>query len=148
MLKAVVILMICALIPKSVYADPISGFTEDAAMGFGSVVVDPYGDVITLTSGGGISAQNGSMFIGGASAAAFSAQGDANTAVTISFSSGDSLSGAGSAMAVGSFTHDAGMTPAFDSGGNISFHVGAALTVNSAQATGGYSGSYTVFLEY
>lgn len=130
------------------YADPISGFVEDSALGFGSIVVDPSGDVITVTPGGGVSAQGGSMLIGGSSAAAFHAQGDANTAVTISFSTGDTLTGAGTAMAVGNFTHDAGMTPAFDNGGNISFHVGADLTVNSSQATGSYSGAYTVFLEY
>lgn len=126
----------------------IRNFTEIDVMSFGSVVVDPLGDQLTLSAAGSISAQNGSIFFGDVSAALFSVLGHANTAVIISFSTGDTLTGAGAAMPIGNFTHNAGVTPAFDANGSISFSVGADLTINPSQGSGAYSGSYTVFIEY
>lgn len=141
-------LLFIALSPADVMADPVSGLVEDAAMSFGTIVIDPAGDVITLTSGGGISAQNSSILTGSPVAAEFSADGDANAAASISFSSGDTLTGVGTAMPLGIFTHNAGMTPAFNGSGNISFSVGATLTVNTGQVASAYSGTYTVFVDY
>lgn len=140
------VLFFCAV--GDVVADPVSGLTEDAPMGFGTIVIDPAGDVITLTAGGSISAQNMSICSGMSSAAQFSADGDASTAVSISFSSGDSLTGAGTAMPIGGFTHNAGVTPSFNGAGHISFNVGANLTINASQLNGSYSGVYTVYVDY
>ena len=126
---------------------PIS-VSETTAMDFATIVADATGDTITLTPVGGISAANTSTFSGSPAAGAFSATGDASTAVTISFSSGDVLSGPGTDMALGTFAHDAGGSPAFNGSGNLTFNVGAALTVNASQTAGAYSGTYTVTVDY
>lgn len=128
-----------------VYAQTLE---EDNPMSFGAIVVDPLGDTVVLTPGGVISGQNLSVFSGMAAGGEFSAQGDPLAAISISFSSGDALTGAGTAMGLGTFTHNAGGTPAFNGAGNLTFNVGATLTINASQAAGQYSGTYTVFVDY
>ena len=122
--------------------------TEDTSMDFATIVADAAGDTVTLTAAGAISSTGSSTFSGTPAAGAFSATGDASTAVTISFSSGDTLTGTGTAMPLGTFTHDAGGSPAFDGTGNLAFNVGANLTVNASQAAGSYSGTYTLTVDY
>lgn len=129
-------------------AAPVGPIVEDTAMDFATIIIDITGDTITLTPAGSISANNLSFFSGSPSAAQFSVTGDASTAATISFSSGDTLSGPGASMALGTFTHDAGGSPAFDGSGDLSFNVGASLTINASQASGSYSGVYTVTVDY
>lgn len=122
--------------------------SEDNAMDFATIVADPTGDTITLSTAGAVSAANASTFSGTAAAGAFSVTGTPSAAVNISFSSGDVLSGPGADMALGSFTNDAGGAPAFDGTGNLSFNVGADLSVNASQVGGSYAGTYTVTVDY
>lgn len=122
--------------------------SEDTAMDFASVIADASGDTITLTPAGSISATGASTFSGTPAAGAFSATGTPSAAVAISFSSGDTLTGPGTAMPLGTFAHDAGGSPAFDGSGNLSFNVGADLTVNASQTAGSYSGTYTLTVDY
>lgn len=122
--------------------------SEDTAMNFATIIADTSGDVVTLTPAGSISAANTSTFSGTAAAGAFSATGGANAAVSISFSTGDTLTGPGTAMPLGTFTTDAGGSPAFDGSGDLAFNVGADLTINAAQTAGAYSGTYTLTVNY
>lgn len=122
--------------------------SEDTAMDFATIVADAAGDTVTLDSAGSISATGTSTFSGTPAAGAFSATGTPNSAVTISFSSGDVLSGPGTDMGLGNFTNDAGGSPAFDGSGNLAFNVGADLTVNASQTAGSYSGTYTLTVDY
>jgi len=69
--------------------------TEDTAMDFAVIVADPIGDTVTLTAANAISAANSSTFSGATAPGAFSVTGTPSAAVTISFSSGDSLTGPG-----------------------------------------------------
>lgn len=121
---------------------------EDTAMDFATITPDPTGDTVSLTAAGAISAAGSSDLSGTPAAGGFTATGSASEAVTISFSSGDTLTGPGTAMALGNFSHDAGGTPAFDGSGDLNFDVGADLTVNAAQAAGTYNGTYTVTVDY
>lgn len=122
--------------------------TEDTAMDFAVIIADPIGDTVTLTAANAISAANASTFSGTTAAGGFSVTGTPSAAVTISFSSGDSLTGPGAAMALGTFTTDAGGTPAFDGSGDLAFNVGANLGVNAAQVGGSYAGTYTLTVDY
>lgn len=122
--------------------------TEDTAMDFATITADPTGDTITLTAASGISGTGASTFSGTAAAGAFSVTGTPSAAVTISFSTGDTLTGPGAAMGLGTFTNDAGGTPAFDGSGDLSFNVGANLGVNAGQVGGAYSGTYTLTVDY
>lgn len=121
---------------------------EDTAMDFATILADPAGDTVTLDTSNGVTSTGASTFSGTAASGAFSASGTPNAAVTISFSSGDTLTGPGAAMALGSFTTDAGGSPAFDASGNLSFNVGANLSVNPAQVGGSYAGTYTLTVDY
>lgn len=121
---------------------------EDTAMDFATITPDPSGDVITLTAAGAISAASGSDLAGTPSAGGFTATGTGLTAVTISFSTGDNLTGPGTDIPLGSLSHDAGGSPAFDAGGDLDFDVGGQLTIGAAQAAGTYNGTYTVTVDY
>ena len=122
--------------------------TEDTAMDFATIVADAAGDTVTLTSAGAISSTGTSTFSGTPAAGAFSATGTPSAAVTISFSTGDVLTGPGADMALGTFTNDAGASPAFDALGALAFNVGANLTVGATQTAGSYSGTYTLTVDY
>ncbi len=122
--------------------------SEDTAMNFATIVADPTGDVVTLTAAGGVTGTGASTFTGTPDAGAFSATGTPSAAVTVSFSSGDTLTGPGAAMGLGTFTTDAGGSPAFDGSGNLAFNVGANLTVNAGQVGGAYAGTYTLTVDY
>lgn len=121
--------------------------TEDTAMDFGTVAVDGSGGTVTISAAGAVSGPAGYTFSGAPAAGTFTASGDASTAVTISFTDG-SLTGSGDAMTLDNFTHDAGGTPATDGSGDLTFNVGGDLVVNAAQASGAYSGTYTVTVNY
>ncbi len=143
------------MIPDIVYAGSSGGgeptpisIRERTEMNFAVITVMLSGDVVTITPSGAISSTNGSFFMGTPDAASFSAQGDKNAAASISFSSGDTLTGPGAPMPLGSFTHDAGVTPTFTSSKKLDFNVGASLTINPSQIGGSYSGQYTVTVDY
>ncbi len=121
--------------------------TEDTAMDFGTVAVDGSGGTVTISTAGAVTGPAGYTFSGSPAAGTFTASGDTSTAVTISFTAG-SLTGPGTAMTLNNFTHDAGGTPTTDGAGDLTFNVGGDLVVNAAQASGAYSGTYTVTVNY
>jgi len=120
---------------------------EDTTMDFGTIAVDGTGGTVTITAAGSVSGPVGYSFSGTPAAGAFTASGDATTAVTISFTAG-SLTGPGTAMTLNNFTHDAGGTPTTDGVGDLTFNVGADLVTNAVQTSGAYSGTYTVTVNY
>ena len=126
----------------------VNALREEATMNFATIIANPFGDNITLTPSGSISGQNSSIFTGTPQPAEFSVQGDSNASASISFGTGDTLSGPGSSMSLINFTHDAGASPAFNNTGDLFFNVGATLTINAGQFGGSYSGFYTVTVDY
>ena len=122
--------------------------TESTQLDYGAITADPAGDTVTITSAGVVSSTGSSTFSGSPAGGVWAATGAASTAVTISFSTGDTLTGPGTAMPLGTFTHDAGGSPAFDGSGDLAFNVGANLTVGATQTAGTYSGAYSVTVDY
>ena len=51
-------------------------------------------------------------------------------------------------MTVDTFNHDAGATPSLPPGGSETFNVGATLNVGATQASGTYSGTFAVTVNY
>jgi len=151
-IRSIIILVLFSgflfFIPKALLAKPVGSLREITEMSFGTITVDSSGDTITLSPSGGITTQGTSIVSGTYAAAEFTVSGDKNTAFSISFSSGDSLTGPGTSMSLGSFTHSAGTSPVFDNKGKALFTVGASLTINSPQIDGSYSGTYTIFVDY
>lgn len=122
--------------------------SEVTEMDFATIFADNTGDLVTLTSAGAVSSTGASTFTGTPEAGAFSVAGTPSAAVTISFSSGDTLGGPGADMPLGTFTTDAGGSPAFNGSGALAFNVGADLTVNASQLEGAYTGTYTLTVDY
>jgi Domain of unknown function (DUF4402) len=71
-----------------------------------------------------------------------------NEAITISVSSSDPITGPGPAMSLGSFTHNAGKSPALSGAGSLTFAVGTTVAMGASQPSGAYAGSYTVTVNY
>jgi hypothetical protein len=99
-----------------------------------------------LTAQGRISSNAGFIFRGTPAPAAFNARGLPNHPASVSFSSGNVVTGPGPAMRLGAFTNTA--APAFDSTAQLNFAVGATLLVNPNQTPGQYNGTYAVTVNF
>lgn len=147
MLRFLFIATFC-LICADVQAANLRQLRERVEMNFATVIADPDGDVIRLNPNGTIVASNGSLFVGSPSAAQFTIKGRKNRAIFISFSSGDFLTGGGSKMALSNLRHDQGPSPSLGHNGKLTFKVGANLIIGARQASGVYSGTYLVTVDY
>jgi len=127
---------------------PAISVTETAAMDLGSIGITKAAGTVILTPAGRVSGPSGYSFTGVPNPGQFTVVGAPNAAVGISFSRGDAMTGPGPALALGDFTHNAGASPALSSTGTLTFAVGAAVTIGAAQPTGGYSGTYSVVVNY
>lgn len=121
---------------------------QTTAMNFGSI--SPDADVATtvdLSIAGVASSTDGAGIVpaSGAQQGVFTATGSGNLAIAVTYSAGDVLTGPGANMAIGSFVDDAA---AALTGGTEVFNVGATLSVGANQTVGGYSGTFTVTVNY
>jgi len=126
LLKAGVAIGLIAFSATNVHATDTTGnataeisdiitLTENTPMAFGNILKDAVAATLVLNTGGVISGAPGTYVLSGAPAAAqFTANGDVSSAVAISFSSGDTLISGANSMALGTFTHSAGGSPALD----------------------------------
>jgi hypothetical protein len=107
------------------------------------------GSVIIAPDGTRSSPQGKVTLAGGSpSAASFSVGGSPNTAYTVTVSSPGTLTnGSGASMAIGSFTHD-NTDDALPASGSETINIGASLTVPKNQASGTYTGTFTVTVDY
>lgn len=80
-------------------------------------------------------------------AARFQAAGTPNSSVTISFTNGN-ISGNGTSMKIHNFSHNVGKTPAFNKTGNLDFHVGAEVNINSQHGDTTPDSTYSVTINY
>ena len=81
------------------------------------------------------------------SGASFDVTGDGNANYSITLPSSTTLSSGGNTMIVDTFNHDAGASPTLV-GGSDTFNVGATLHVGATQASGTYSGTFSVTVNY
>lgn len=118
-------------------------------MGFGTIILnDDQGGIITLGTDGTLSLSNTlNNHVGTARTARFTTSGTPNTNLTISFQNGV-LTGDGTPIVISNLIHNAGNNPAFDQAGLLTFDVGGQLMVNENQASGIYTGSYNLVINY
>ena len=121
---------------------------ETKQMDFATILADPVGDTVTLSHTGARSATGSSTFSGTAVAGEFLIIGTWWTNVTISFSSGDTLTGPGAAMPLGNFVSSQGTVVYLGTGGTEYVDIGADLTINANQAGGQYNGNYVMTVNY
>lgn len=122
--------------------------SESAPLSFGTITPAATTGSISVSPAGAVSGSPGLTLVGGGAPGSFVVTGTPSSAITISFSSADTLTGPGPALALGDYSDDAGPAPVLDRSGTLRFSVGATLAVNAAQPPGIYSGTYSVTVNY
>ncbi len=131
---------------NAVIAVPI-GISATNDMEFGSVIASAAAGTVVISTANARSVTGGVTELGGLEeAATFAVSGEPSASYTISFSSGDTLTGTGTPMAIGSFTNTS--TGVLDGSGDEAVSVGATLSVAASQTAGAYTGSFTVTVDY
>jgi hypothetical protein len=122
------------------------------SLSFGSFVAGSGGSV-TMSPSGARSAAGGVTLVpsGAGTAAQFSITGDPGMTYSISLpldGEAELSNGAGQSMPLRAFTSDPSGTGVLDGGGSQTVSVGATLDVGASQATGAYSGAFSVTVNY
>ena len=120
--------------------------TEAVPMSFAAVAPPPSGGPIVLTTAGTIRSSRGFVFRGTPVPGTFNARGLPHHPASVSFSSGNLVTGPGTAMRLRPFTSNA--VPTFDGTASLNFAVGATLVINPNQAPGRYNGTYAVTVNF
>jgi len=125
--------------------------TQATALSFGNMSPTTAAGSVVISTAGARTATNVDLLTGGTTtAAAFNVTGDNSATFAITLPTSTTLTGPGPAMAVSSFNHDEGGTPALDGSGSAAFNIGATLAVDTSanQTAGAYSGTYNVTVNY
>jgi len=123
--------------------------TPKNTLAFGNILAPAGGGTVTLSSAGALSSSPATFsFFGGSGVGTFDVAGTAGAPVSVSFSTGDSLTGPGANMALGTYDTGATVPASFPGSGTFTMSVGATLTVGVNQVAGPYSGTYTVTVNY
>ncbi len=102
---------------------------------------------VTVTPAGARSSVNVDLFGGTPAAASFNMTGEPGQTYFITLPSSTTLTSGGSTMTVDTFTEDGGANPTLV-GGSDTFIVGVTLNVGATQASGTYSGTFAVTVNY
>lgn len=133
----------------SISVDRINPVTStNGDLGFGYIIPGT-GGTVTVTSAGVITPSTGLTLTNQlpTGPAQFKVTGDANLDYSITMDSTTTISnGSGGSMNVNGLEHNA--TGTLDGIGEEIFKVGGVLTVSSSQATGSYTGTFTVEVAY
>lgn len=122
------------------------------SLAFGSFVAGTGGAIIVAANPAARASNGGVVLLpsGSWSAASFSVAGDTGASYTITLPSNGSvtLTSGPNTMAVNSFTSSPASTGQLSAGGSQTVTVGATLSVGNNQASGSYSGSFAVSVDY
>ncbi len=128
-------------------AAPIS-ISAAGDLDFGTMVpTGNPGGTVTVTPAGARSSTDVDLLGGTPAAASFDVTGEGNANYSITLPSSTTLTSGGNTMTVDTFTDDAGANPRL-TGGSDTFNVGATLHVGATQASGTYSGTFSVTANY
>lgn len=121
--------------------------SETTAMSFGDVGGDAIdATTIVLTTAGGTSSSDGAYVGGTPAAAAFTVSGAASQAYVLTLPGSITLTSGTDTVTVDTLTDTS--TGALDVAGSETFSVGGTLNLGANQASGNYTGSYTVTVAY
>lgn len=119
--------------------------TETQTMDFGTISTTGSAATVTLSAAGTRSSTL--SYYGTSKPGIFTITSEPSTALTISFGNG-TLSNGTNTMALSNFTNNSTPAATTDSSGNLTLNVGADLAVGANQASGTYTGTYTVTISY
>lgn len=130
--------------------EPLAITAGAGAMDFGDVAGDAdNATTVSLATTGVATAGAGATAAGTPSAGDFDVTGEGSLFYNITLPANTLLTGGGGAdMTVDNFSSDAGANPQLSAAGTDSFSVGAILNINANQGAGGYTGTYSVTVEY
>jgi hypothetical protein len=148
---AATVAVIALLPPRHAAAIIAADLIANSSLTFGRLVATATAGAVTV-SPSGARTSSGGVVLGsafGASAAAFTVNGQPNAGYTIMLPSSCALSGGGGAMTVDTFlSGPANGQNLVGSNGTASFTVGATLHVGASQSSASYSGSCVVMIAY
>ena len=124
--------------------------TNTSALQFGQIAANN-GGTVSVNANGSASASGSIVSTGTRAPATFAVTGSPNASVIVTLPSGPinlTRSGGSETMAVSAFNTAPSGGFQLDSSGAGSFAVGGTLTVAANQASGSYSGSFSVSVEY
>lgn len=132
-------------------SNPIT-LSKTGDLDFGEISPSTGSTTVVVTTASATTGSTASLVGGTPAAASFDVGGLALRSYSITLPGDGTITiddaGAGVAMDVDGFNHDAGGTPALGAGGTDSFNVGATLTVGADQLAGTYTGSFDVTVDY
>lgn len=122
---------------------------RNSDLGFGSLV-SAGGGTVTVSPAGARWADGGTTLgsPAGVAPASFSVSGDPGLAFSIVLPSTATLSSGSASMTVDAFTSSPAGTGTLDTAGQGEVRVGATLQVGASQASGSYSGTFSVTVAY
>lgn len=133
-----------------IVSNPLA-LTEVVQLDFGVLLPTTSNGFVTVDSSGSISADEVHVRTQG-NPATWEIAGEPGARVSIDLPANDQVSlidsVSGDTMPVNNFERNVSTTPTLNTDGNLSFQVGATLTVRSDQNVGVYSGSYDVTVSY
>jgi len=105
---------------------------------------------VVMTPAGARSATGGTTLgnAGGAAAAAFNVTGQGNATYSITLPASTTVTSGANSMTVDTFTSNPSGTGTLSAGGSQALTVGATLHVGASQATGTYTGTFSVTVTY
>lgn len=130
----------------AVIVTPIS-LTNQRDLTFGNIAAGPGGTVTITNADPGVVSSTGVSLVGGIARTSgqFTVGGTTGLAYTVTLPASTTISNGAVTMTVNAFTHNAsGTLPA----ASEIFFVGGTLNIGAAQATGSYTGTYSVQVSY
>ena len=125
--------------------------TANLTLEFGQIVTGTGASVVRITPAGVRSLESGDASLAGGTsrAATFDITGEASTTYAITLPAGAAtLTGPGTDMTVDTFTSNPTPTGTLDGSGDETISVGGDLNVGASQASGSYTGTYTMTVDY
>ncbi len=122
--------------------------TNTKPLAFGTIVGGAAAGTVTLSSGGVFSQTGNVPPLGtGQSAAAFPVAGDPSRAFSLTIPTSFTLAGASASLVVTTLPSGTG-TQSLNTSGTYALTVGGSFPLAAAQATGAYTGSFAVTVQY
>lgn len=148
--SSVLFALVCATTTASV--SWAQSLTANLPLVFGSFAPGATSGTVTISAAGARSSGGGVFLVpsGAGSAGSYTVGGTGNAtyAITLPANGVVALVNGPHSMAVNNFTSSPGTTGQLSGGGSQTLTVGATLSVGGNQATGSYSGSFDVTVEY
>lgn len=134
--------------PANATIVPAIAIINTVDLEFASIVASASADTVVVSPAGARTCGATLTCTGNAAAASFDVTGEANLTYSITLPASVSITSGGPSMTVDTFTSNPTPTGTLDGSGAQTLTVGATLNVAASQATGTYTNTFTVTVDY